>query len=745
MTAFHYIITGQVQGVGFRPYIYRLAHYYQLTGWVKNTVGQVEIYVQGQSEQLTQFQQDLVRKAPPLAQPHIFSCTPCTVDDKVTQFDILDSQADAEANIHVPPDYFICDECVTELHDPQDRRYRYPFINCTQCGPRYTLIQQLPYDRPNTSMADFPLCPECSQEYHNPADRRFHAQPLACPRCGPQLTYRNTQIETTAENALSQAISALQAGKIVAVKGIGGYHLLCDANNDTAILRLRTQKPRPAKPLAVMLPLSIYQQLSLDPAIIKLLSSPARPIVLVPKPHNLQLSEHIAPHLNEVGLMLPYSPLHHLLLADFGQPLVATSANLSGEPVLTDNEAVEQRLFHVADAFLHHNRPILRPADDAVFKMINQHPRPLRLGRGYAPVELELPIALDKPTLAVGGHLKNTIALGWGKRAVMSPHIGELDSPRSLDVFQQVVTDLQQLYQVQAEQIVCDAHPHYGSHRWAKQTGLPMHTVWHHHAHASALAGEFPQTQPWLIFTWDGVGLGEDGHLWGGETFYGMPGNWQRVGHLRPFHLPGGEKASRELWRSALAVCWEVGIDWAWPNSELLHHAWQQRLNSPQTTAVGRLFDAVAALTGVLSTASFEGQGAMYLEALCQPQWNSDGNVVLSVNKNLQNLWEIDWSPLIPYLLNEHSLAQKATVFHHSLAQAIVTQVQKMSVEQSIGQIGLTGGVFQNQYLTELTIRLLRQQGWPVFLSKTVPCNDAGLSFGQLVERCYSTENSVSH
>ncbi len=740
MATFHYIIVGQVQGVGFRPYIYRLAQQHQLTGWVKNTVGQVEIIVQGQSEPLNQFQQSLVAQAPPLAKPQILSCTACPINENLTQFEILASQAQSEAEIHVPPDYFICDDCLAELHHPQNRRYRYPFINCTQCGPRYTIIQSLPYDRPNTSMASFPLCADCEQEYHNPADRRFHAQPLACPSCGPQLTFRDKHTEIMAENALKATVTALHAGKIIAVKGIGGYHLICDANNDTAILRLRAHKPRPTKPLAVMLPLKIYERLDLNKAIINLLTSPKRPIVLVSKPQNLKLSPHIAPHLKEVGIMLPYSPLHHLLLNDFGQPLVATSANLSGEPVLTNNSEIEQRLSQVTEAFLHHNRPILRPADDAVFKIICQKPRPIRLGRGNAPVELELPIALEKPTLAVGGHLKNTIALGWGKRAVISPHIGELDSPRSLDVFQQVITDLQQLYQVQAERIVCDAHPQYASHRWAKQTGLPIHTVWHHHAHASALAGEFPQTKPWLIFTWDGVGLGNDGHLWGGETFYGFPGQWRRVGHLRPFYLPGGEKASRELWRCALAVCWEMGADWPQPNTELLYQAWQQRLNTPKTTAVGRLFDAAAALTGVLSTANFEGQGAMYLEALCQSKYDRN-DIVLPITKNVQNLWEIDWAPLIPYLLSTDSSSQKAIVFHHSLAQAIQAHIQKISTEQEIGQIGLTGGVFQNRRLTETTVNLLQQQGWQVYLNEKIPCNDAGLSFGQLVE--YGHMNSA--
>ncbi len=731
MLAYHYILSGQVQGVGFRPYVYRLANQHQLTGWVKNTLGQVEIRVQGNSEQLQSFNLQLIEKSPPLAQPTILSYHSCPLE-KLTEFNILTSEVNAESQIHVPPDYFTCDQCLSELHNPQDRRYHYPFINCTQCGPRYTLIQRLPYDRPNTSMANFPLCNNCLTEYLQPTDRRFHAQPLACPDCGPQLTFRtNTQQINDTQQAISACIQAVKNGKIIAIKGIGGYHLICAADNDTAILRLRAKKPRPAKPLAIMLAEIV---LTNDAMVHQLLHTPERPIVLINKQYLPYLSSQISPGLNEIGVMLPYSPLHHLLLTGLGKPIVATSANLSGEPVLTENQAVEQYLSHVADGFLHHNRPIIRPADDSVFKIIAQQPRPIRLGRGHAPLELSLPFRLSQPTLAIGAFLKNTIALAWQDRIVISPHIGDLGSVRSLDVFTQVINDLQQLYHIQAKQIVCDAHPNYSHTHWAKRTGLPVKSVYHHYAHASAIAGEFPQTGAWLIFTWDGVGFGANGQLWGGETLYGQPRQWQRLAHLRPFRLPGGDKASRELWRSALAVCWEIGLDYqidGIAEIDLLKQAWLHQLNSPLTTSIGRLFDAMAALSGVLTVASFEGQGAMLLEALCLKDYHDF--IALPLYKN--TAWETDWSPLIEIMLsNQMNHAEKATFFHNTLAHAILQQVLQISQEKSIGQIGLSGGVFQNRYLTEYVINLLTKHHFNVYLPQKMPCNDAAISFGQIIE-----------
>jgi hydrogenase maturation protein HypF len=593
-------------------------------------------------------------------------------------------------------------------------------------------------------MAAFAMCPECRREYENPLDRRFHAEPVACPACGPRLQFVAPGVATDRDNAaaLTQAVAALRAGRIVAVKGIGGYHLICDARNDIAIARLRAKKPRPHKPLAVMVPARGADGLEAVRALAELtpehehwLRDPVRPIVLVPKKLHAPLSQRIAPGLHEVGVMLPYSPLHHLLLDEFGGPLVATSGNVSGEPVLTENDDVTQRLAHVAEAFLHHDRPIQRPADDPVYRVIAGFARPLRHGRGSAPLEFALPFTLDKPVLAVGGHMKNTVALAWGERIVVSPHIGDLDAPRSLTVFEQVIADLQKLYGVRAESIVCDAHPVYVSSRWARRSGLPVTPVLHHYAHASALAGEHPDVANWLVFAWDGVGYGADGTLWGGETLLGAPGRWQRAGSLRPFYLPGGEKAGREPWRSALSLCWEAGVEWKQcPEDPMLaHHAWRRRLNCPQTTSAGRLFDAAAALTGLHYRSSYEGQGPMLLEAAC----TEDGAhaIPLPLSRNRQNLWETDWAPLLPFLMNQKlTVTERADGFHASLVRALVAQANALREEHGELAVGLGGGVFQNRVLTERAFAALRENGFDVRLMHQVPCNDAGISYGQIIE-----------
>ncbi len=748
MPATHWRLSGQVQGVGFRPFVYRLAHEYGLAGWVRNRTGNVEIRCEGPATNLEDFGRALLERAPPLATPRIEAreVVPARGFDA---FAILPSGAAAEADIHVPPDYFTCDDCLKELADPRDRRYRYPFINCTQCGPRYTLIARLPYDRPNTSMAGFELCPDCRTEYENPLDRRFHAEPVACPVCGPQLQFVKSDgaVVNNQEQALATCAALLRSGMIVAVKGIGGYHLVCDAANDAAISRLRAAKPRPHKPLALMVAAEGADGLDGVRRIAlpreeegHLLRSPQRPIVLMRKKPHSGLSSGIAPGLNDVGVMLAYSPLHHLLLQDFAAPLVATSANLSGEPVLTDEGEVHARLGHVADAFLHHDRPILRPADDPVFRFLRGAPRPIRLGRGCAPLEIPLPFKLPHPVLAVGAHMKNTITLAWKDRAVVSPHIGEMDTPRSLEVFTQVIEDLQALYKVRAEAVVRDAHPAYTTSRWAERHGLPVFRVFHHHAHASALAGESSPAGPGLVFTWDGVGYGEHGALWGGETLLGRPGAWRRVGRMRPFRLPGGEKAAREPWRGALGICWEVGAQWpACPrDAALLHQAWQKGLNSPLTTAVGRLFDAAAALTGILHAASFEGQGPMYLEAAC----GQDAlPTVLPVAITQDGLLETDWQPLLAMLMDgAQSIGRRSGVFHASMAGAILDQAIALREQHEFSYVGLTGGVFQNRILTEQAVSLLEENGLEVKLPKRIPVNDAGISFGQVIEYGYTNQ-----
>ncbi len=740
MPARRLVVEGRVQSVGFRPFVHRLAHRLGLAGWVRNDGGAVVLHVQGEDSALAAFRVALLEEAPPLARPRLKEDTEVPTEPR-DGFAILPSTAEGPLDAHVPPDYFICPDCLRELHDPRDRRYRYPFINCTQCGPRYTVIERLPYDRAHTTLAGFPLCPACEREYRDPLDRRFHAEPTACPHCGPRLTFvaRDGGLVDDTPSALAAAVAALFDGQVVAVKGVGGYHLMCDATSTEAVARLRERKPRPDKPLAVMYPLlgeldALHRDTLPTSAHLALLRDPMRPIVLVPRHPRGLLPAAIAPGLNEVGVMLPYSPLHHLLLEDFNGPLVATSGNVSGEPVLTENEAAATRLAGVADAFLHHDRPIRRPADDAVYRFTAARPRPLRLGRGVAPLELELPFTLPATLLATGGHMKAALALGWGNRAVISPHIGDMEAPRSLAVFHQVVEDLQTLYGVRAEAVACDAHPGYATTRWAEKSGLPVVRVFHHRAHAAALAGEYPEVARWLVFTWDGVGMGEDGTLWGGEALLGRPGDWRRVASFRPFRLPGGDRASREPWRAALALAWETGANWR-PDKEgldLLRQAWETGMNAPATRAVGRLFDAAAAFTGLALEASHEGQGPMRLEAAYDP--HAPG-LPLPLARTPDGLWETDWAPLVPLLQDtERTVNERAGAFHQSLARALLAQARAVRESEGDFTVGLAGGVFQNRPLTEAALALLEEDGFAVRLAERLPCNDGALCFGQLIE-----------
>ena len=730
-------LAGHVQGVGFRPFVYRLAAGLGIVGEVRNRLGEVDIVASGMPDVLRRFETELITEAPPLSRPVITRIEHVEARHD-TGFCIAPSSSDADARIFVPPDYFMCDDCRRELQDPGDRRYRYPFINCTQCGPRYTLIESLPYDRHNTSMKAFPLCADCEREYLDPADRRFHAEPVACPACGPQVTWEESAAALQGDAAIAAAIDALRANRIVAVKGIGGYHLMCDASRVEAVAELRRRKRRPDKPLAVMFPLdgadgldAVRRCASLSDAEAELLASPARPIVLVNRRPDSPLADNVAPGLREIGAFLPYSPLHQLLLEGFGGPLIATSGNISGEPVLTGNEEAALRLGPVADAFLHHDRPIVRPADDPVYRRIAGRMRPLRLGRGCAPAELTLPWRQPVPVLAVGGHMKGALALSWDDRVVVSPHIGEMDSPRSLAVFEQVAADLQGLYGVTAEKIVCDAHSGYTTHQWARRQDLPVETVWHHEGHASAVAAEFARPGQWLVFAWDGVGLGADGTLWGGEALLGSAGDWRRVCSLRPFRLPGGERAGREPWRSAAALHWECGRPCADCPDEhgLAEFAWRNELNSPQTSAAGRLFDAAAALICGQTHTSFEAQGPMQLESLAHSPRHP---VYLSLMRGKNGVLSSDWEPLLEIIADrERSPQERSEIFHASLAQVIVQQACRVNYEHDIRQVGLCGGVFQNRLLAELAIEGLRRRGFDVYLPEQLPCNDAALCYGQ--------------
>lgn len=734
-------MTGRVQGVGFRPFVYRLAHRCGLDGHVRNLRGDVEVIAAGTASAVDEFARGLIEQAPPLAQPRIRESADCAapVDGG---FRIAASDATEAPEVSVPPDFFACDDCVAELADPRDRRHRYPFINCTQCGPRYTIIEALPYDRPNTSMVRFALCPGCQREYDDPLDRRFHAEPVACPACGPHLGFVQGNGTPVAgdDAALAAAVDVLRRGEVLAVRGIGGYHLMCDARRESAVRRLRERKRRPDKPLAVMYPQSGRDGLESarrdldigDPERVALLD-PARPIVLVRRRAEATLAPSIAPGLGEIGAFLPYSPLHHLLLAGFGGPVVATSGNVSGEPVLTGPAEAQARLVAVADAFLHHDRPIVRPADDSVVRVVAGAARPIRLGRGLAPLELELPAALPEPVLAVGGHLKLTVALAWGRRIVISPHVGDMGTLRSEQVFEQVAGDLQRLYDVHATRWLCDAHPGYTTTRWVQGTGRPHETVLHHLAHASAIVTEHAVDEAAIVFAWDGVGYGGDGTLWGGETFVGRPGRWERRASLRSFRLPGGDKAGRSPWRSAAALCWEAGLECPVQVPDpIVRAAWERGLNAPRSSAAGRLFDAVSALVLGVTETSFEGQGPMWLEA----QARIDGGFPsLPIAPDPEGLARIDWAPLLEWSMDTGRTPEaRAGAAHAALADAIERVARQERERCGSAVVGLTGGVFQNRLLAELAARRLEAAGFRVLLPARIPCNDGGLSYGQVAE-----------
>jgi hydrogenase maturation protein HypF len=540
--------------------------------------------------------------------------------------------------------------------------------------------------------------------------------------------------------AVAAAVAVLRDGRVLAVRGIGGYHLLCDARSEAAVRRLRERKRRPDKPLAVMFPQqgpdgldAARADLEIGPAEQQALGDPARAIVLVPQRAAGTLAPSVAPGLAEIGAFLPYSPLHHLLLAAFGGPVVATSGNVSGEPVLTDPKEAEQRLAGVADAFLHHDRPIIRPADDSVLRIAAGRPRPIRLGRGLAPLELELPGELPEPVLAVGGHLKLTVALAWGRRVVISPHVGDMGTRRSELVFEQVARDLQRLYDVRASRWLCDAHPGYTTTRWVQSLGEPFTSVLHHHAHASALVAEHALREPAIVFAWDGVGYGGDGTLWGGEAFVGRPGAWQRRASLRPFRLPGGDKAGRSPWRSAAALSWEAGVECPVPVPDpIVRSAWERGINSPQSSAAGRVFDALAAIVLGVAETSFEGQGPMWLEACARPV---ERFPQLPIGPDAHGVLRIDWAPLLE-LCGDGRLApgERSGAAHAALADAICRVAESERARSGLAVAGLTGGVFQNRRLLELATAGLEGRGFRVLLPERVPCNDGGLSYGQVAE-----------
>ena len=748
-------ITGVVQGVGFRPFVYGLAQQHGLTGWVRNNSAGVEMALNGSTAALDTFLHDLQTKLPPLAHIDSLTAAPCPPNGATT-FEIISSQAIAGAFQPISPDIALCDDCLRELFDPQDRRYRYPFINCTNCGPRFTIIQDIPYDRPLTTMAAFELCPVCTAEYRHPLDRRFHAQPVACPTCGPHLWLETGHAPfLEGEDALQAARQLLAEGKILAIKGLGGFHLACDALNETAVAELRRRKLRVDKPFALM----VYDHETasrfchLNEAEQALLTSRERPIVLLHKQPDCPIAPACAPGQNQLGLMLPYTPLHYLLLEpaeSFPSALVMTSGNLSEEPIVTDNDEARARLAPLCDALLLHNRPIHTRCDDSVARVTAATgPFSLRRARGYAPSALKLPWDAP-PLLAGGGELKNSFCLTHGRYAFLSPHIGDLENYETWQSFEQGVDHLQKLFRVQPELLAYDLHPNYLATRYilarATAEGLPAIGVQHHHAHIAACMAEHHHLghQPVLGLAFDGTGYGPDGAIWGGELLIADYAGYERPYHLDYFRLPSGDKATREPWRMALSLLHQAGIPWddelppvqyahhngRLPYLPVLAHQLQTGLNAPLSSSMGRLFDGVAALIGLRQTVNYEAQAAMLLEAAVDKSEN--GRYPLYPDP-ARGVWV--WQEMVAAVVADWragvSLGRIAARFHNSIAHLALEACVDGRHQHALHEVALSGGVWQNVTLLERTAALLTQNNFTLYLHQKTPPNDGGLALGQ--------------
>ncbi|MCX6898937.1 MAG: carbamoyltransferase HypF [Verrucomicrobia bacterium] len=740
-------IRGAVQGVGFRPFVFRLAEELGLTGWVNNSAQGVFIEVEGRHDQLQSFLLRIPREKPV---PAFIQSLESSWLDRVgyTKFEIRESIAAGAKTALILPDIATCPECLREIFNSANRRHRYPFTNCTHCGPRFSIVESLPYDRPNTTMKRFAMCDACRAEYEDPHDRRFHAQPNACPNCGPQLELwdRAGQVLFRRDGALQQAAHAIRRGEIVAVKGLGGFHLLVDARNERAVCRLRELKHREEKPFALMVPsLAAAQALcEVFETEERLLTSPESPIVLLRRRKDMGgVAEAIAPHNPCLGVMLPYTPLHHLLLAELGFPVVATSGNLAEEPICTDERDALRRLNDIADLFLVHDRPIARHVDDSIVRVVMDREMVLRRARGFAPLPVHLARQSLPPQLAVGAHLKSSVALAVGDDVFISQHIGDLESTAAFDAFRRVIGDFERLYDVRPESVACDAHPDYLSTKFARQLGVPVREVQHHFAHVVSCMAENDLDGPVLGVAWDGTGYGTDGTIWGGEFFRATRHDFERVAHLRQFRLPGGDSAVREPRRSAVGVLYEVFGDalfglkelapvqgFSRPELQIVRQMLHKQLNAPVTSSAGRLFDAAAAIAGLRQETRYEGQAAMEWE-FAADGYETDEAYPFRIRDG-QSPWVIDWEPMIRAMLDDvaenEPVGWLAAKFHNALAEMIVAVARRIGREQVV----LSGGCFQNRYLTERAVRRLEQENFRAYWHQRVPPNDGGIALGQM-------------
>ena len=747
-------ITGVVQGVGFRPFVYNLATTLNLKGWVKNTSAGVVIEADGDKDTLDSFLQKLRDDAPPLSRIDDFHAS-FGPGNGFTQFDIIHSENVNGAFQPISPDVAICDDCLRELFDSTDRRYRYPFINCTNCGPRFTIIQDIPYDRPFTTMAGFKLCPDCEREYKDPTNRRFHAQPVACPVCGPKvwLEVQNDECGMMNDEAIVETQILLAQGKIVAIKGLGGFHLACDATNAKAVTELRTRKLRVDKPFALMMPNleNIEQNCFVSDEERKLLTSPARPIVLLKKKSESTIVEEVSPKQDWLGVMLPYTPLHYLLFThSLFTALVMTSGNLSEEPIATDNAEARERLAKLADSFLMHDRDIHIRCDDSVVRMFERsnvetfkpsNIYPIRRSRGYSPFPVKLPFEVPQ-LLATGSELKNTFCITNGNYAFISHHIGDMENYETLQSFEQGIEHFERLFRVKPVAIAHDMHPNYLATRYAleraEREGLPTIAVQHHHAHVAACMAEHGLTEPVIGVSFDGTGYGDDGAIWGGEFLVADAKSYQRAAQLEYFPLPGGDAAIKKPARTALALLWSLGLDWdnalesvkefCAEDQATLRVQLEKKINTPMTSSIGRLFDAVSALAGVRQKVNYEGQAAIEFEAMADSA--EAGHYVFGVETGVVRVRSVV-EALIKDVMAGIPTSKISARFHNGLAEAVRETVQKISRDTSLRSVVLSGGVWQNMTLLQKTISLLHKDGFEIYIHREVPTNDGGLSLGQ--------------
>ncbi len=744
-------IAGIVQGVGFRPFVFRLAAELGLTGWVRNSPAGVELELQGRAEQLAGFRQRLQTELPPLAVISSLESRDLPLVHDETGFEILAS-SDGRREPQIAPDSALCTDCLRELFDPADRRYRHPFITCTNCGPRWTIVTGIPYDRPLTTMAGFPLCASCEAEYRNPLDRRFHAQPIACPDCGPRLSLLPGHADP-----LQQAIALLQRGEIVAIKGLGGYHLAVDACNNQAVVRLRQRKQRDEKPFAVMVPdLATARQLAdLEELEERLLAGPEAPVVIVRRHfgdtipnqkadlgHVPEISPLVAPGSRWIGLMLAYTPLHLLLFSGTGlKALVMTSANASDEPMLSDDAEAAEQLAGIADAILTHNRVIQVRTDDSVLRVFQGRPLFYRRSRGYVPRPVPLPFDAGK-ILAVGAELKNTVCLTRGREAFLSQHIGDLKNEATLATFCRTIDHLGTIMEISPELVACDRHPDYLSTRYAEELGLPLVRVQHHHAHMASCMAENGLEGDVIGVVFDGTGLGDDGTIWGGEFLVGGYAALQRAGHLKQVRLPGGDLAAREPWR--MAAAWlhaELGeAVWQLPGMpvlaatecRLLQAMLERGINAPFSSSAGRLFDAAAFLVGAATRNSFDGQAGMALEALAE---TAAATELLPYRLLPGTPFQLDPTPLLLGLLQRlqagESSASLARTFHASLAAAVVEGCDLIRQDCGLDRVVLSVWCVSESPFDRVGVYFLGKIKFSVFIHRLVPPNDGGIALGQ--------------